>query len=329
MKFKTKILSFILPLTLGVTSCFGMNVQTVQAKETSETDENYYSFNPHVCSTDFYNAYGEEYWTSFFNLCDALRNGEDTFECASREVYIWCMVGGPLDSLFPAARYRLEYLGADAGYCNGVGKIAYAIPQKEFVEREDVFETIVESIIRDNIREDDTDFEKCAALYKYIADNYIYDKEEEAANKAGKINDFDNGIYRTLMEKKGICKDLSGLYTYLLLQCGVDACNFRDENLEHCWSYVKVDGIGYHVDPTWFYTLDYFMTPDSIRKQHLENSGLSGSFAPVYFYDDEPLEKADFTADDDRYAELRKGMNILEIDRERKVMILVTSGQDS
>ncbi len=322
MKLRNKIISLLLPLALSVSGCLGVNVQTVQAKEVSETINSKFSFNPHVCPKDFYKAYGEEYWTSFFNLCDALREGKDTFKCASGDAYVWCMVGGALDNLFPASRYCLEYLGLDAGYCNGIGKISYSIPKEVFVKREREFEKKIEDVLNANVKKSDTDFEKCAALYKYIADNYAYDIDEQAANESGNISNWENGIYKTLMEKKGICGELSGLYSYLLLQCDVDACCFRDENLKHRWSYVKVDGIGYHVDPTWFYTLEDFMVPSGIRKQNLKKKDISASIEPVYYFDDEPLKKAgiDFSANDDRFAELRKGWTILEVDRDRKVI---------
>ena len=62
-----------------------------------------FEFNPHVYSEKLSESYSEEYWESFYNLCDALRLGEDTFECASQEVYEWCTDDVTLGELFPAA----------------------------------------------------------------------------------------------------------------------------------------------------------------------------------------------------------------------------------
>jgi hypothetical protein len=325
MKLRNKIISILLPLTLSISGCLGVNVQTVQAKEvteTTKTTDSKFSFNPHVCPEGFYKAYGEEYWTSFFNLCDALREGKDTFKCASGDAYVWCMVGGALPNLFPAERNCTEYLGLYDGYSNGVGKISYSIPKEEFVKREREFEKKIEDVLNANVKKSDTDFEKCAALYKYIVDNYAYDHDYFDGMTAGTVNNWEYGIYRTFMTGKGICGNLSGLYNYLLLQCGVDAYEFHDAGMVHAWSYVVADGVGYHVDPTWGFSLENFMTPSSVRKKRLEEGNITGALEPMYYLDDVPLKKAgiDFSANDDRFAELRKGWKILEVDRDRKVI---------
>lgn len=318
---RNRIVSAIIALSLVITGGFVLDVPAVCAKETSANAD--YAFNPHVCPSMLYEAYGEEYWTSFFNMCDALREGKDTFECASGEAYVWCYAGNLVYDFFPAAKKYVKYIGLYDGYSDGVGKIVYTIPAEEFVEIERDFEQQIEDVIRENVRKDDTDFEKCAALYKYIADNYTYDQEEYDGLNSGVLNAEDYGAYRAFMDKKGICGDLSSLYNYLLLQCGVDAYYFHDNIVgKHAWSYVKVDGVGYHVDPTWSLTLNDFMMPSDVREQTLAGAGISGPIYPRYYLDDEPFDnpKFDFSANDNRYAELRNGWKILSIDRERKVI---------
>lgn len=318
---RNRIVSAILALSLVITGGFTLSVPAVCAKETSANAE--YSFNPHVCPSMLYEAYGEDYWTSFFNMCDALREGKDTFKCASADVYVWCYVGNLVDDFLPAAKQYIEYIGTEKGYSNGVGKIVYTIPAEEFVKIERDFEKDIEEVIRENVRKDDTDFEKCAALYKYMADNYVYDQEEYDGLNSGALNPRDYGAYRTFMDKKGICGDLSSLYNYLLLQCGVDAYYFHDNIVgDHAWSYVKVDGVGYHVDTTWKFTLNSFMMTTDVRKQTLAEHEISGPIYPRHYFKEAPIydPKFDFSANDDRYAELRNGWNILSIDRERKVI---------
>lgn len=124
------------------------------------------------------------------------------------------------------------------------------------------------------------------------------------------------------MEEKGICGNLSVLYNYLLLQCGVDAYVFHDNGITHAWSYVKIDGVGYHVDTTWTSTLNDFMTPSSVREKNLAEHGITAPIKPRYSFDDAPLNKPGivFSANDNRFAELRNGWIILNIDRERKVI---------
>ena len=232
------------------------------------------------------------------------------------------MTGDNLEEFFPAAANCLEYIGPN-GYSDGVGKIVYSIPKEDFVKREQIFEQKVEKVLRENVRKSDSDFEKCAALYKYMADNYSYDQEEYDGLKSGVLNAADYGVYRTFMDGKGICGDLSSLYNYLLLQCGVDAYYFVDNGRTHAWSYVKADGVGYHVDTTWKFTLNHFMTPSSVRMQNLAANNVNcDSIFSHYYFVGGPLDnpKFDFSANDDRYAELRDGWNIINIDRERKVI---------
>ncbi len=68
---RNRIVSAILAICLVITGGFALDVPAVCAKKTSANAD--YSFNPHVCPSMLYEAYGEEYWTSFFNMCDALR----------------------------------------------------------------------------------------------------------------------------------------------------------------------------------------------------------------------------------------------------------------
>ena len=319
---RNRIVCMLLLLCIGFTGTLAFVPTATYACEKNAASSNEtYSFNPHICPSMLYEAYGEQY-SSFFNLCDALREGKDTFECASLSAYVGCMIGGVIEEFFPAAANCIEYIGPD-GYSDGVGKIVYTIPKEDFIKREQAFEQKVEKVLRENVRKSDSDFEKCAALYKYMADNYSYNLEEYEGLKSGVLDPSDYGVYRTFMDGKGICGSFSTLYNYLLLQCGVDAYYFNDSGMNHAWSYVKVDGVGYHVDTTWKFTLNDFMTPSSVRMQNLVSNNINcDSFFPLFYFDDGPLDKPqfDFSANDDRYAELRKGWNIISIDRERKVI---------
>ena len=78
-----------------------------------------------------------------------------------------------------------------------------------------------------------------------MAKNYSYreykDTEEE------------NFVYHTFRTKEGICINYGSAYAYLLLQNNIDALNvgcFADD-MDHAWTYARIDGKYYHIDVTW------------------------------------------------------------------------------
>ena len=97
-----------------------------------------YEFNPHVYSAMLDATYSDDYRESFFNLCDALREGRDTFECSSKEVYDWCTNEVTLAQLFPVACVLVTNESNDGSrnYENGTGRLYYTIPAEEFVQKE-------------------------------------------------------------------------------------------------------------------------------------------------------------------------------------------------
>lgn len=68
---------------------------------------------------------GKEYFDSFYNLCDALRLGKDTFKCENKEIYDWCMNEVTLNNFFPAACMKItdKSNNGTIPYENGIGRI--------------------------------------------------------------------------------------------------------------------------------------------------------------------------------------------------------------
>lgn len=294
-------------------------------EEPSDTDPNKFTFNPHVVPQKLYDAYGEAEWTAFFNMVDAIRKGEDTFECSSREVYEWCFSGGVTNNLYPPCVGALERNFVD-GYDEErrVGTLTYLIPKEELIKREQEFEAQIMDVVNTYVKKDNTDFEKCLILYNYMVNNYTYDYNEFDIIKRDESNNYERGTfctYRTFVDKCGVCEDLSSLYNYLLLQCGVEAYQFNSGSLDHAWSYVIVGGQGYHVDPTWAIcdydgniTLQYFLMPEYVRAYDCPKGDI---YPPLYYYDYH--NNVEFPADDNSYEPLRSG-NFVNMDTERKVV---------
>ena len=97
-----------------------------------------------------------------------------------------------------------------------MGRIYYEMPAEDFVEREADFEQKVEDVLNNTLEKDDNEYEKY-----------------------------------TFMTHKGKCIDLSGIYAFLLLQSGVEALSVGSfDDQDHGWVYARVNGQGYHLDPT-------------------------------------------------------------------------------
>ena len=231
----------------------------------------HFEFNPHVYSPTLAQEIPQESWDAFYNLCDAVRKGETTFECADQEAYDFATSVSTLASFLPAACVKVSGESDDGSipFENGVGRIYYKMPIDEFVKREADFEKLIVDILNNTLETDDTDFEKCLKLYLYIAENYDYSDDQEF--------DGDASFYRTFITKKGMCVDYGAVYGYLLLQVGIDALDIGCfvPDMCHAWTYAVVGGKAYHIDTTWALKscyegvdgiyLDYFMMSDQDR----------------------------------------------------------------
>ncbi|RKM57125.1 hypothetical protein D6853_03660 [Butyrivibrio sp. X503] len=275
-----------------------------------------YVFNTHVFSDRTAEILGEDKREAFFNLCDALESGNDTFLCPNKNAFNWVTNFLFLNNYFPPAAACIE----PVDYSDGVGTIEYLIPVDEFLERVNEFEYEIEDILNSTVSPDYSDFEKTLSLYVYMTQNYTYDHdatELDIEDRAGYIM-----AYRALQNKCGICTELCSLYSYLLMQCGVHADIIRcgegheiePDRTGHRWSLVRIDGVDYHVDPTYGLSrpnkydgatrLNFFLMSDSAR-QNL------GNYNPDYYvlnaFKPKFLENCYYKATDDRYFELAHG----------------------
>ena len=243
----------------------------ITSSQTETTASEPFEFNPHVYSGKIAERIPQDYWDAFYNLCDALRKGEDTFGCSSQEAYNWATDVSVLCDLFPPAGAKIEGKSTDGSpaYENGTGKIHYNMPVEDFLKRESDFEVLITDILNSTIEKDDTEYERALKLYLYVAKNYVYDY-----SLIENLSNDENYVFACFKEKKGQCVNFASVYAYLLLQAGIDAVSYRIyEELCHAWTYAVIDGKGYHIDTTWALQadgiegvyLDYFMMSDKER----------------------------------------------------------------
>ena len=256
-----------------------------------------FEFDPHVYSCFLSGCYSDDYREGLFNFIDALQEGRDTFECASKKVYDWCMDEVVQNQLYPVACTQITSKSKDGSkpYENGVGRIYYKKSKEDFMKRQEQFRTDITAIMDAYIKSNYSDFEKCLALYEYMVCNYVYDYD-------GKLDRSEDGsLCACLKYRTGVCSDFGALYAYLLLQSGVNAITVQnwgetDYTGSHEWTFVDIDRRGYHIDPTWglkedksveTFTLDYFMMTDKDRADSGYPAELLKSYIlPTYYVKD-------------------------------------------
>ena len=207
---REKVLSLVLAFAFLVSGCNRGKAETTEqtvlsgvagqtatsdVTETSVTETTAsepFEFNPHVYSGKIAERVPQDYWDSFYNLCDALRKGEDTFQCSSQEAYNWATDVGVLCDLFPPAGAKIEGKSTDGSpaFENGTGKIRYKMPVEDFLKRESDFEVLITDILNSTIEKDDSEYERALKLYLYVAKNYVYD-----TSLIDKMGDDENFVY--------------------------------------------------------------------------------------------------------------------------------------
>ena len=307
------------PATSETTSDITVDVTTTVATETTEAAEPF-KFNPHVHTNLISDACKEEWWDSFYNMCDAMREGKDSFECINEECYKFCTSEVIIGAYFPAACT----LVVGDGFKDGVGKLKYKMDKDKFLERQQAFEKEIERMLNEAIRTDYSEFEKVMGLYVYMCKYFRYDFEPLDGQG---IDDFSD--YACLTKKNGICCEFAGAFAYLLLQAGVDATPFEGEGSAgyHGWTYVVVGGKGYHCDATWGahgedpdadLLLMYFMLTEQER---LENGFEKETIRPDVVWPLVDEIKRTYPADDTTFAVFHDYIWFAAMDTERNVII--------
>ena len=295
---------------------------TITETTSGPTSTESFEFNPHVYSPKMAERFPQDYWDSFYNLCDALRAGESSFECSSQEAYDWCTDTIVLNNLFPAACESITNKTGDgsASYENGTGKIYYTIPVEEFVVKESDFESLIVNILNYHVEADDTEYERALKLYLYVAENFEYGLDR---------GDMENTTYGTFMTMKGTCINLASAYAYLLLQTGIDAINIgcSESGKDHAWTYAVINGKAYHIDTTYalrtsnpelmYICLDYFMMSDENRiSDGYPVNDLTVQLLPEFWASRSSMV---FPAPDSSF-NLRSGCGFVSLDEDNKIL---------
>ena len=343
-----KIISMLLIAVILLSGCSNKTIDNDEPMKPSEpTDESVpadessgentepelakYEFDPHLYLPILDDDIPQDYWDSFYNLCDALRAGETTFVCSSEEAYKWATDPAILNQLFPAACTKIKGVSNDGSipFENGVGRIYYDMPIDEYVLRQKQFEDMVVYQLNTYIEPDDDDFEKCLKLFDYMSASYTYQYDfiEQLP---------DGSTYYTMLTNNGICFDLASVYAYFLLQAGIEAMVVEGDapDMSHAWDYIVIEGEGYYADPTWTLRsaadgedlcLDYFLMDGDRRADYgFDLDDMTAPLLPKYWVQ---FSSVRFVAENDKYC-LPLGSYLKSIDEENKILYYVYYGEE-
>ncbi|MFA5659407.1 MAG: transglutaminase domain-containing protein [Oscillospiraceae bacterium] len=107
-------------------------------------------------------------------------------------------------------------------------------------------------IIKLLITEDMTEYEKELAIHNYIITHAQYDLDELSTFEAVSEDSFTP--YGILFNKKGVCLGYTRTFQLFMDIIGVECLTVHstaNDNEEHAWNMVRLDGRWYHVDVTW------------------------------------------------------------------------------
>ena len=259
-----------------------------------------YVFRPAVCSVYMEEVFGTAMCETWARLVDAVMAGEDAFACPDQHTYDWVM--GQFPRLcFPVLTELISYsYDREHSVRDGMATFTYLVPREEAAARIADFAKQVEGILNEVLDPRYSDAEKALALYDYFFRTYQYDWET-AEKRTESYVDYTTTL-RLFRTGKGICSEIAPAYSYLLMQAGVDATVMMGN--DHEWSYVRINGHNYHIDPTYVLSteesLSYFMMTDTQR----EKDGFSLEKCTIVsnYSNDHPHPA--YTADDGSYSVL-------------------------
>lgn len=137
---------------------------------------------------------------------------------------------------YPSAKfsYTSTFLGGN------VRTIQLTEVNEDALARYEQMVPVVDAIIA-GIEEDMTDVDKLIYLHDVLVDRVAYKETNDAMYIAS----------GALVDKKAVCAGYAKALNVLLHRVGLETSYVKGTSLNHGWSYVKLDGEWYHVDPTW------------------------------------------------------------------------------
>ena len=288
-----------------------------------------FHFQPKVASKYLTDVFGEQMVVTWYNLVDAVLSGKTEVACPDDHTFNW-VTGQFPDKCFPPLKGHIWAVDPDHPVKNGVARFMYDVPYEQLMAEIADFSKMVEEILNEAAKPEYSDFENALGLYNYFDSHYTYDWDAYEDNEQGKA--YYLASYRMLTEKTGICQEISVAYSYLLMQTGAEADVVggvsETDGEHHQWSYIRLNGHDYHIDPTWVLEtngkLDYFLMTDAQR--YAQGGYSKDRFRYVSSYTQDHPYPA-YQANDETFAELWNGY-FSSLDHENRTLYYETEDAD-
>ena len=137
------------------------------------------------------------------------------------------------------------------------------------------------------------DLDKIMVLYKYVVDNFKYDKKfpKNSMIKSPKDPSKDLTLYETIYElqsnNKGVCHSFSFFMSYVSNMLGIKMSSIRGKykGTAHMWLIAEIDGNNYYFDPTFDITHNTKLQYFGLTKTERENGKITDFVPDNYAYD--------------------------------------------
>ncbi len=176
-----------------------------------------------------------------------------TAETEPQNISQYRMKGNEIDELFTEIRhgdgaelFGGYYPSTDFSYTiylfgGYVRSIQLINVNEDALSRYEQMVPVVDSIVA-GVEEDMSDLDKIIYLHDTIVDMTDYQVLDSKTIYTA------SGVF---VENKAVCAGYAKALNVLLQRVGIETSYVSSESLNHGWSYVKLDGQWYHVDPTW------------------------------------------------------------------------------
>lgn len=135
-------------------------------------------------------------------------------------------------------------------HSNGEIKISYKYPAAKIKDMVNKQDKLINSILKETVKRNDSDFDKVKAIHDYIVLNTAYDWTNF---QKGTVPDSSYTVYGLIVDGVAVCEGYAKSMQLLLDRAGVENhyVTGQANGGPHTWNMVKVDNQYYYIDATW------------------------------------------------------------------------------